>query len=135
MIFNKDKFDNLPYSLDNQLMSCMINNAMIITPNKKIIIYECDGVSINASCIYHVRDKKEIYDKSNLGIQMKRCIQNLLSQGDIRKTLVFCYRYHDEIFETYFIDLDVSSLLLPLDKSGVNISNINYFTNYKSITS
>jgi len=135
VISNINEFNKISYCLDNQIMSCMINNKMIISTDKKIIVYSTDGNVIYANCIHHNRDKKEIYDKNNLAIQLKRCIKTFLSRGDNRKTLIFSYCYSGKVFETYFIDLDVSSLLLPLDNSALAISDINYYTNYKSITS
>ncbi len=135
-IFNKKKFTQSSYSLNNQLMTYMINTNMITCVNKKIIIYTSDGVNIYVNSIQHVRGEKETYDQINLGFQMKRCINHVLSaRGNTQKMLVFCYHYHDKLFETFFIDLDVSSLLPPLDKRGIDISDINYYTNYKSIRS
>ena len=135
-IHNKDKFNSLGYSLDGQIMNCLINETMIATPDKRVIVYSIDTETndINVTAMFHTDGTGCTYDKKDLYNQLMKCMNALYSKPENEDTLIFTYDYTIGGFQTFEILFDIYEFsTLNFEDKHKEVTNIAYYSIKKTI--
>lgn len=130
-ISEKDKLASLSYDLNGQIMNCLINETMMRTADKRVIVYsiDTDTKKIYVTAMSHIDGKLMTYNKDDLYAQLIRCVEAYASKPTGEKTLVFSYEYTVGGFHTHEIPLEMPKELKMENLS--DCSEIDSVTYYK----
>ncbi len=126
-IFDSDKFDK---STSYQIFNCMINETMITTNDKIVIIYEINPKTDTMDVIiiqHYTNENIAQFDKPNLEQQFIK----LMNIERNHKILIFLYDNDNNVFYTLEKHVHVPRNLFGEDE--VKIRNIDYMLTNKPL--
>lgn len=114
--------DEFNHDISGQIYNCMINETMITSPDKTVIIYDIGKDKTDVVVTQHEKIRKN-FSIPNLEDQFIRLVNSTKKDED---KLIFSYEYDAGVFFTYEVPIDT-------DLSAIEQIKINKVHNYLTI--
>jgi len=135
-VHDYEKYKNNNFSIDGQIMNCMIHETMIHNYNQKVLVFTIisDEKRIAVTNITHEKGESATFNRENLGVLFRMCMQALNDKDEDESQLIYEFDYELKFFKTYELKYAKDKLDINFNHVTVPIDDIIYVKSSKEIT-